>query len=112
MNSLFNNPEAFKPFSEPVKWVADAAPHKSGTFTAVVNRGAVDSSSAGASIATVVGDVWSVHADRKTAICAGVKIGDTIHRIGIDGEVLTVQQIIRDDGGWWFICTSNEKVPH
>ena len=107
----FENVAAFEPLVEPVVWRQDAAPHHEGTFNAIVNRGAVDSETAGSSISPVTADVWSVHAPTACAIAAGVTIGDTIKRLN-SGATLTVQRIVRDESGWWLQCTADERAPH
>ena len=98
----FENVAAFEPLVEPVTWRQDALPHLTGTFNAIVTRGAVDSESAGSSIAPIAADVWSVHAPTACAIAAGVSIGDTLERLN-SGAVLTVQKIIQDESGWWLL---------
>lgn len=107
----FENERAFAPLAEPVKWTSDAAPRRAGTFRAVVTRGAVDSSAAGPALGPIVGDVWSVHASRRVALCASIKVGDTVERVGIGAERLTVQRIIAGDSGWWLLCTADERAP-
>ena len=107
----FENVAGFGPLVEPVEWRQDAAPHFTGTFNAIVNRGAVDSATAGSSISSITADVWSVHAPTACAIAAGVTIGDTLKRKD-SGMVLTVQRIVRDESGWWLQCTADERSPH
>ena len=107
----FENVAAFEPLVEPVVWRQDAAPHHEGTFNAIVNRGAVDSATAGSAISPVTADVWSVHAPTGCAIAAGVAIGDTLERLN-SGAILTVQRIIQDESGWWLHCTADERSPH
>lgn len=106
----FNNPAAFEPFSEPVVWRQDAAPHRQGTFSAVVLCGAVDSAGAGPALSPFVADVWTVHAPTACALAAGVAVGDSIRRM-VGGDVLTVQSIVRDEGGFWLHCTAAERSP-
>lgn len=106
----FENVAAFEPLVEPVVWRQDAAPHHEGTFNAIINRGAVDSESAGISTGALTADIWSVHAPTGCAIAAGVEIGDTIERLN-SGELLTVQRIVRDVSGFWLQCTAAERSP-
>lgn len=106
----FENVTAFEPMSEPVVWRQDAASHRSGTFNAVVLHGAVDSSSAGHALSPVVADVWTVNAPIDCAIAAGVAIGDTLERLE-SGDLLTVQSVSRNSGGWWLGCTAAERSP-
>lgn len=108
----FNNPAAFEPFSEPVVWRQDAAPHRQGTFAAVVLRGGVNQANAGASAAPLTADVWRVHAPATVALCADIRIGDTLTRVNRKQEVLTVQEIVDDESGWWLNCTAEERSPH
>jgi len=107
----FDNPRAFAPMAEPVKWRQDAAPHRSAMMRAVVTRGVVESQSAGPSVARITGDVWTVHVRIGEALVDGICVGDTIERVGIGAEVLTVQQIVKDDAGWWIACTADERSP-
>lgn len=110
MNSFFDSPAAFGPLSEPVVWRQDAAPHRSGTFNAVVLRGGADSESAGHSLSPIVADVWTVNAPVDCAIAAGVVVGDTLERLEC-GELLTVQSVVKADGSWWLTCTAAERSP-
>lgn len=105
----FENDAAFEPMGEPVVWRQDAEPHRTGTFSAVVTRGAVDSASAGPALSPFVADVWTVHAPTACALAAGVAVGDSIRRMV--GDVLTVQSIVRDEGGFWLHCTAAERSP-
>jgi len=107
----FDNPHAFKPLTEPVKWTQDKSPHRTGVFGAVVTQGNVAAQSAGPTAGPVAGDVWTVHVPNSTALVADVREGDTLARVGIGAEVLTVQQIAKCDSGWWLTCTANERSP-
>ena len=107
----FENVAAFEPLVEPVVWRQDAAPHLTGTFNAIVTRGSVETQNAGASIAPLTADAWSVHAPTACAIAAEVRIGDTIERLN-SGAILTVQVIIQDESGWWLHCSADERSPH
>ena len=112
MRVNFDNSAAFEPFSEPVVWRQDAAPHRTGTFNAVVLRGGVDQANAGASAGPLTADVWRVHAPASVALCADIRIGDTLTRVSRKQEVLTVQEIVDDESGWWLNCTADERAPH
>lgn len=105
----FCNPRAFAPMLEPLKWVQDKAPHRSGTFCAAVLHGAPDSQNAGHPLGSIVADPWGVQVPLGTALVAEIHVGDRLHRVGIGAEVLTVQQISRDDSGWLLICSVNER---
>lgn len=105
----FDVRNAFEPLAEEVKWTEDAYPHKSGIFRAVVCRGTVDTD--GAAGVGITGDVWTLNADTGTALCAGIRVGDTVERLGVNAATLTVQKTVSDDGGWWIICTAAERSP-
>lgn len=108
----FDNPAAFKPFSQPVVWRQDAAPHMRGTFAAIVLQGESQSQSAGPSVDGILADPWNVFVPLTTAIIAHVKIGDTltIGPAGAETE-LTVQQITRTAYDYVIRCTANERAP-
>jgi len=110
MRSPFDFPPGFfQPFAEPLKWIQDKAPHRTGTFSAVVLHGAPDSQNAGHPLGSLVADPWTVHVSRDVALVADIRVGDRLCRVGIGAEVLTVQQISRDESGWIVVCTSNER---
>ena len=50
----FENPHAFAPMAEPLKWEQDKAPHRTGTFCAVVLHGSPDSQNAGHPLGSIV----------------------------------------------------------
>ena len=100
---------AFAPASEPLKWTQDKAPHRTGTFNAVVLHGAPDSQNAGHPLGAIVADPWTVHVSLDTALIADIRVGDRLSRVGIGAEVLTVQQVCREDSGWILVCSVNER---
>lgn len=102
---------SFRAFEEPLVWRQDKAPHMTGTFSGVVLHGAPDSQSAGNTLSPQLADPWTVTVERHVALIAGIKVGDTLKRVGIDAETLTVQQIARDAMGWLLTCTANERPP-
>ena len=105
----FDNPHAFAPMAEPLKWEQDKAPHRTGTFRAVVLHGAPDSQNAGHPLGPIVADPWAVHVPLSVALVADIRVGDRLCRVGIGAEVLTVQQIGRDDSGWLLVCSVRER---
>ena len=105
----FDNPHAFAPMTEPLKWEQDKAPHRTGTFSAVVLHGAPDSQNAGHPLGPIVADPWAVHVPLSVALVADIRVGDRLCRVGIGAEVLTVQQIGRDDSGWLLVCSVRER---
>lgn len=106
---MFTSDAAFEPFLEPLKWVQDKPPHRSGLVSGVVLHGAPDSQGAGHPLAQVVADPWMVSVPLHTAIVADIRVGDRLQRVGIGAEVLTVQAISHDDSGWLLTCTANER---
>ena len=106
----FANPHAFAPIMEPLKWTQDKAPHRTGSFSAAVLHGAPDSRSAGHPLGAMVADPWTVQVPLDVALVADIKTGDTLSRVGIGAEVLTIQQIGRDDAGWWLVCSVRERA--
>ena len=100
---------AFTPLAELVKWRQDKAPHLEGSFNAVVLHGSADSQNAGNPLGTIVADPWTVHVALETALVAEIRVGDRLERSGAGGEVLTVQQVSRDDSGWVLVCSANER---
>ncbi len=111
MSDFFHNAAAMRPMIEPVMWRQDKAPHRKGAFGAVVLHGESQSETAGASRGGFAADPWTVIVPATSALCADVAVGDTLTRLGVDGETLTVQQITRDDTGWTLRCTSEERAP-
>lgn len=107
----FDHNRAFAPLTEPLHWRQDKSPHKCGTIHGVVLHGAPDSQNAGHPSAAIVADPWTVTVAEKYALVADAVIGDTLRRIGIRGETLTIQQIARDESGWVLTCTANERPP-
>lgn len=111
MSLKFDNPYAFGNLIEPLKWRQDKSPHRVGVFRGVVLHGAPDSQNAGHKLGALVADPWVVNVSCRTALVADVAVGDTLTRVGIGAEVLTVQQIARDESGWWLVCTANVRAP-
>ncbi len=105
----FENPHAFAPMAEPLKWEQDKAPHRTGTFCAVVLHGSPDSQNAGHPLGSIVADPWAVSVPLSVALVADIRVGDRLRRIGIGAEVLSVQQISRDDSGWLLVCSVRER---
>ena len=110
MSVKFDNPHAFEPMDELVKWRQDKAPHLEGSFNAVVVHGESQSESAGPSRGAMAADPWTVIVETNPAECVGMTNGDTLELQ--DGTILTVQQITRDRFfGWVIRCTSNARAP-
>ena len=96
---------------EMLSWRQDKTPHKRGSFRAVVLHGESQSESAGPSRGTVAADPWTVHVPQNVALAAEIATGDTIARLGIAAETLTVQQISQDETGWVLRCTAKMRSP-
>lgn len=96
---------------EMLSWRQDKAPHKRGSFRAVVLHGESQSESAGPSRGTVAADLWTVHVPQNVALAAEIATGDTIARLGIAAEELTVQQVSPDETGWVLRCTAKMRSP-
>ncbi len=94
---------------EMISWQQDKAPHKRGSFRAVVLHGENFSKSAGPSRSPVEADSWIVHIPQTVALAAEIKSGDTLCRLGIAAEKLTVQQISPDESGYVVRCTANMR---
>lgn len=109
MSPKFDNPYAFGKLTEPLKWRQDKSPHRVGVFGGVVLHGAPDSQNAGHPLGALVADPWVVNISYRTALVADVAVGDTLTRVGIGAEVLTVQEIAQDESGWILVCSANEK---
>lgn len=105
----FDNFRAFGPMTEPLKWTQDKSPRRVGVFGGVVLHGSPDAQNAGHPLGQVCADPWVVNVSQATALVADVAVGDTLSRCGIGAEVLTVQQISRDDSGWVLVCSCNER---
>lgn len=103
--------KAFAPMGEMLAWRQDKAPHKRGSFRAVVLHGESQSESAGASRGAVAADPWTVHVPQGVALAAEIATGDTLSRLGLAAEELTVQQITRDETGWVLRCTAKMRSP-
>lgn len=108
MNTNFD--QAVQAFEEPLVWRQDKTPHASGTLKATVLHGQSQSENAGPSRGTFAADPWTVLVSLKAAIVSQIAEGDTLTRLGIGGERLSVQQISRDETGYVIICTSNERA--
>lgn len=102
---------AFAPMGEMLSWRQDKAPHKRGSFLAVVLHGESQSDAAGPSRGALPADPWSVHIPHTVALAAEISTGDTLLRLGLGAEVLTVQQITPDEAGWILRCTANMRSP-
>lgn len=109
MSLKFDNPYAFGKLTEQLKWSQDKSPHRVGVFGGVVLHGAPDSQNTGHPLGALVADPWVVTVPQSTALVADVAVGDTLTRVGLGAEVLTVQQISRDDSGWVLVCSCNER---
>ena len=96
---------------EMLSWRQDKAPHTRGSFRAVVLHGESQSESAGPSRGTVAADPWTVHVPQNVALAAEIATVDTIARLGIAAEELTVQQISQDETGWVLHCTARMRSP-
>lgn len=112
MNDIFHNPAAFAPMMNPVVWIADAAPHRRGTFSAAVFQGESQSTSAGPTLDGLTADPWSVKVPISTALVADIKMGDALHLGPKFGNAeLTVQQVTKTPGWYIIRCTANERAP-
>lgn len=101
---------AFASLEEPMEWREDKTPHRTGSFKAIVIHGESESTAAGNVRGSIAADPWSVIVDSRVAICADIREGDTLTRVLVGGETLSVQQITRDDTGWVIKCTSKARA--
>lgn len=100
---------AFKPMSEPLVWRQDKAPHASGTLGGVVTHASPDAMAAGHPLGQITADPWIVRVPLAAALVASIRPGDTLSRLGIGAEKLTVQEVSRTDGAWLLICSRRER---
>lgn len=110
MRLAFDNHRAFRPMQDMLAWRQDRAPHKQGSFRAVVLEGESDSQSAGSSLDGVTANPWTVIVPLAVALIADIAVGDTLTTVyGVD---LTVQQISKSETDWVIRCTSNMRAPN
>lgn len=100
---------ALRPLSETLAWRQDRAPHKRGSFRAVVLQGAVDGETAGHPRGSVPADEWTVHLPYAVALAAEIAPGDTISRLGLGAEELAVQEVVPTPTGYLFRCTAKMR---
>lgn len=99
------------PLEEPLKWIQDKAPHKTGMLKAVVLQGAPESNTAGIPIEPLTADSWTVHAPLDSILVDQVKEGDTLERGIWKNITLTVQRSMVTESGYWILCTATQRAP-
>lgn len=113
MRVKFINERALAPMLRTVKWVQDAEPHKSGTFSAQVLEGESQSPAAGPSLDGLNANPWTIRVPQingQNPLAALVKMGDEL--TVAPGVKLIAQQTTRALDGYIIIrATADVRAP-
>jgi len=112
MSEIFDSPDAFEPFFETLIWQQRKSPKLSKTVRACVFHGRkeIEAYSSMQGVIKRYSDTWSVTMPVTETIAASMVMGDTLQRTEGAKELLTVQNVIKEDGEWIISVTSSQSM--
>lgn len=103
--------KALNPFKEQLVWRQDKTPHITSSFDGVVLQGAPETPSAGVQAGYLLADSYTVHVALSQLLVDKFTIGDTISRECWKTTILNIQRVLKDETGYWILCTAEERAP-